>query len=68
MPSPRQPHWEVAMHTLRHIKSSPSQGIHMNTESVFKLTAFCDSDWASCLNSRQSVNGFFIILGGSPLS
>ncbi|KAI3524445.1 hypothetical protein L1887_03100 [Cichorium endivia] len=44
------------------------QALHLNNKSDFKMEAFCDSDRAACPLTRRSVSGFFITLGGSPIS
>lgn len=68
MQSPRQGHWEAAMRVLRYLKSSPGQGIILPKENDLKLTAYCDSDFASCPLTRRSVSGFLMKLGAAPLS
>ena len=32
------------------------------------LTAYSDSDWAACPNTRRSVTGYVLLLGKSPVS
>ncbi|XP_026429105.1 uncharacterized protein LOC113325087 [Papaver somniferum] len=57
-----------ALRVLRYLKSHPGQGIVLRKDSALPLTAYCDSDWASCPLSRRSLTGYFIFLGGSPIS
>ncbi|KAK9061911.1 hypothetical protein SSX86_019095 [Deinandra increscens subsp. villosa] len=68
MQDPRLPHWKAALHTLAYVHGSFSQGLFFNKTSDCTLTAYCDSDWASCPNTRKSVSGYFITFGGSPIS
>ncbi|KAK9047854.1 hypothetical protein SSX86_033184 [Deinandra increscens subsp. villosa] len=68
MQDPRLPHWEAALHTLCYVSQTSSQGLFFNNNSDLKLEAFCDSDWAACPNTRRSVSGYIIFLGGSPIS
>ncbi|KAL8103894.1 hypothetical protein AgCh_028188 [Apium graveolens] len=53
---------------LRYLTGSTSQGILLASNSAAKLTAYCDSDWASCPVSRRSTTGYCIFLGSSPIS
>lgn len=68
MASPRQPHWEAALHVLRYLKHNPGQGLFYNSSSNFNLAAYCDADWAACSHTRKSVSGFVIFIGDSLIS
>ncbi|XP_076881119.1 putative mitochondrial protein AtMg00240 [Bidens hawaiensis] len=61
----RMPHWNAALHTLSYVKGTLSQRLFFNNNPSFNLQAFYDSDWAACPNTRRSVSGFYISLGGS---
>ncbi|XP_041025509.1 uncharacterized mitochondrial protein AtMg00240-like [Juglans microcarpa x Juglans regia] len=60
MHAPRVPHMNAATRVLRYIKGSPSQGIFFSSSSTTQVTAYTDSDWASCPTTRRSTTGYFI--------
>ena len=66
--APTQHHLTAALHTLRYIKKDPSQGLFFNNKLDYSLQAYCDSDRAQCPCTKRFVSGFFILLGGSPIS
>ncbi|XP_019262539.1 PREDICTED: uncharacterized protein LOC109240364 [Nicotiana attenuata] len=66
--TPRVPHMLAALHVLRYLMTAPAQGVLLSNTPDFALAAFSDSDWATCAHSRRSVTGFFITLGGCPIS
>lgn len=65
---PCAPHMQVTLHLLRYLKSSPNLGLFYNDSPDFTLQVFCDSDWASCPDSRRSVTGFCVLLGANLIS
>ncbi|XP_019233683.1 PREDICTED: uncharacterized protein LOC109214243 [Nicotiana attenuata] len=65
MQQPCIPHMKAALYLLKYLKGSADSGIFYNNDSAMSLQVFCDSDWASCPDSRRSVTGFCIFLGGS---
>ncbi|XP_059301839.1 uncharacterized mitochondrial protein AtMg00810-like [Lycium ferocissimum] len=65
---PRLPHLEAGLHVLRYLAGSPGLGILLNDSPDFSLSGYCDSDWAGCVQTRRSITGFYILLGGSPAS
>ncbi|XP_019229823.1 PREDICTED: uncharacterized protein LOC109210806 [Nicotiana attenuata] len=68
MQEPREPHLKAAFHLLRYLKSDPTLGIFMSKDADCTVRAYCDSDWASCPDSRRSITGYLVLLENSPVS
>lgn len=68
MQRPTTVHMQTAKRLLRYLVGSISQGILLASSSAAQLTAYCDSDWASCPITRRSTTGYCIFLGQSPIS
>lgn len=58
----------MALRVVCYLKSHPGQSILFLADSPLIFIAYCDSNWASCPNTRRSVTGYFVSLGGSPIS
>ncbi|KAL2228024.1 UNVERIFIED_CONTAM: Retrovirus-related Pol polyprotein from transposon RE2 [Sesamum indicum] len=65
---PCDSHWKAALHVVRYLKGSPSKGLFFPAAASFNLRAFCDTDWASCLDSRCSLTGYCIFLWDALVS
>lgn len=65
MQDPRTPHLQAAFHILRYLKQDPTLGIQLSNSSDCTVKAYCDSDWASCPDSRKTMSGYLILLGDS---
>ncbi|XP_047256028.1 uncharacterized mitochondrial protein AtMg00240-like [Capsicum annuum] len=65
MQHPKKSHWEAATRMVRYLKGSFGQGVWFKTEPSTTLTCWCDSDWATCPNTRRSVTGYTIHFGES---
>jgi len=61
-------HYNAAIRILKYIKRAPSLGLFFSSSSSAHLKAFCDSDWGTCSDSRQSVTNFSVYIGNSLIS
>lgn len=43
-------------------------GLFLSNAPTYDLKAYCDTDWASCPDSRKSVSGYLVLLGDCPIS
>lgn len=68
MHQPTTIHLQAAKRLLRYLIGTKSQGLLLASSSSAQLTAYCDSDWASCPVTRRSTSGYCIFLGESPIS
>ncbi|GKD39698.1 cysteine-rich receptor-like protein kinase 8 [Tanacetum coccineum] len=63
MQNPSLVHMQAIKHLLRYLLNSPSQGILLANAYAVHLIAFYDRDWTSCLVTRRSTTGYYILLG-----
>ncbi|XP_019418513.1 PREDICTED: uncharacterized protein LOC109329289 [Lupinus angustifolius] len=54
MESPHDTHYQATIRVLHYIKSSPSLGLFFSSTSNLNLSAFADSDWGCCIDTRRS--------------
>jgi len=68
MQDPRESHWSAVKRILRYLKSTISYYFCIYKNSSKQLTAYSDSDWASCPDDRRSTSGYCVLLGKNILS
>lgn len=68
MAKPTLVHWNVLIHVLTYLKSSPSLGVFYPAATTFTLKTYTDADWGSCVDSRNSLTGFCVFMGSSLIS
>jgi len=76
--NPGSRHWDIAHKALQYLKNTSEFGLIMNRlEPVFQgpiedyqpqITAYFDSDFANCRETRRSVTGFIIFIDGNVAS
>nr|XP_016506319.1 PREDICTED: uncharacterized mitochondrial protein AtMg00810-like [Nicotiana tabacum] len=57
-----------ALRVIKYVKNTPGLGLLMSSHQSDNLVAFCDSDWASCPQSRKFVTDYLVKIGNSLTS
>lgn len=60
MHQPTTVHFQAGKRLLRYLSGTLSQGIFLASKSGAQLTAYCDSDWASCPVTRRSTRLLYL--------
>ena len=68
MQEPKEQHMEAARRVLRYLKGVPGQGLLLRSNTALQVHAFCDADCGACPLTRRSLSGYYITIGGSPIS
>lgn len=66
--TPREPYYKAALHVLRYLKNDPTLVVYLSNNPSHAISAYCDSDWAACPDSRRSVSSFIVFLRDNPIS
>ena len=65
--NPGQVHWLAALSVVGYLKSNINRSIMFSVGQKLCLTAYCDSDWGSNVDTRKSITGYIIYLGNTPI-
>ena len=65
---PKKLHWQAGLRVLRYLKETPHRGLTYSTTLTTTLTAYSDSDFAACTNTRRSTSGTVIMYNKSPIA
>ena len=67
---PGSVHWKAAMKARRYFWRTKDLGINYGgvTSEGVTMSAYVDSDHATCSNSRRSVSGGTVMLGGGAIT
>jgi len=73
--NPGTEHWKAVIRGLKYLSGAEDLGLLLggsqtvNTDNLADhLTAYTDSDYANCPDTRRSVGGYITMLGQSPIS
>ncbi|KAL9816965.1 putative RNA-directed DNA polymerase [Arabidopsis thaliana] len=68
MARPGSIHWEAVKWILRYMRGSQDLNLVFTKEKEFRVTGYCDSDYAADLDRRRSVSGYVFTVGGNTVS
>ncbi|KAL0379087.1 UNVERIFIED_CONTAM: hypothetical protein Sradi_3214200 [Sesamum radiatum] len=58
----------AALHLVRYLQGCPNLGLFFPSSSSGSITAYCDADWAGCVDSIRSLTGYCVFLGQALIS
>ncbi|CAN1165361.1 Retrovirus-related Pol polyprotein from transposon TNT 1-94 [Linum perenne] len=65
---PTSVHLQAAYKVIRYLRNAPGQGLLFSKANDLQMVGYCDSDWASCPDTRRSTSGFCLFIGKSLVS
>jgi len=68
MQSPREENMDAARRVMRYLKGTAGDGLFLHAKNNLQVYGYCDSNWGACPLSHRSLTGYFVTLGGSPIS
>ncbi|KAK2989938.1 hypothetical protein RJ640_013862 [Escallonia rubra] len=68
MEAPTVTHMKAAKRILHYFKGTIEFGLFYSPSNNFKLSAYCDSDWAGDLDDRKSTTGFVFYMGDTTFT
>ncbi|KAK2974858.1 hypothetical protein RJ640_001909 [Escallonia rubra] len=68
MEAPTVTHMKAAKRILRYLKGTIEFGLFYSPSNNFKLSAYCDSDFAGDLEDRKSTTGFVFYMGDTAFT
>lgn len=64
----REPHLALVKRILRYVMGTLDYSFHLGVSSATSLTAYLDTDWAACPDTRHSTSGYCVYLGDNLIS
>ena len=61
-------HWNAALRVVRYLSGTRNHKLRLGGNNPISLLGFTDSDWANCLDTRQSIGGHAYTLGSGATS
>ncbi|XP_030541862.2 secreted RxLR effector protein 161-like [Rhodamnia argentea] len=68
MQNPKESHMNAVLKVVKYLKNCPGLGILLSRDRNMEMTAYRDTDYATCPMNRRSLIGFCIKLGSSLIS
>ena len=65
--NPRKEHWNSLLHVIRYIKNTLDHGLTYSRDFDLSPSAYVDSDYGGCKDTRRSTSGFIFTMAGGAV-